>query len=58
MRIRGIAFIAIRSLHQSGWRKISITLKTPSMSAMASLEKSRNSLQTGGCRRASFHASL
>ena len=26
MRIRGIAFIAIRSLHQSGWRKIPISL--------------------------------
>jgi hypothetical protein len=32
--------------------------KPPSMSEMASLEKSRNSPQTGGCRRASFHASL
>jgi hypothetical protein len=29
-----------------------------SKSAMASLEKSRNSLQTGSWRRASFHASL
>jgi hypothetical protein len=29
-----------------------------SMSEMASLEKSRNSPQTGGWRRASFHASL
>jgi hypothetical protein len=27
-------------------------------SAMAFLEKSSNSLQTGGCRRASFRASL
>jgi len=32
---------------QRSWRNIPITLKTPSMSAMASLEKSRNSLQTG-----------
>jgi hypothetical protein len=39
-------------------RKIAITLKTPSMSEMASLEKSRNSMQTGGWRKASFHASL
>jgi hypothetical protein len=28
------------------------------LSVMASLEKSRNSLQTGGWRRSSFHASL
>jgi hypothetical protein len=28
------------------------------LSEMASLEKSRNSLRTGGWRRASFHASL
>jgi hypothetical protein len=38
MRIKGIAFIAIRSLHQSGWRKIAITLIDPwpgVLSAMA-----------------------
>jgi hypothetical protein len=40
------------------WRNIPITLKTPSISEMASLEKSRNSLQTGDWRKASFHASL
>ena len=46
---------------KGSWRNIAFTLKTPAqrkMSEMASLEKSRNSLQTGGWRRASFHASL
>jgi hypothetical protein len=38
--------------------KSRLNAQNPSMSAMASLEKSRNSLQTGGWRRASFHASL
>jgi hypothetical protein len=45
--------------HLQPARRSSIpTIDRRSKRVMASLEKSRNSLQTGGWRRASFHASL
>jgi hypothetical protein len=50
--------VDLAGVRKGCWRNISITLKTPSTSEMTSLEKSRNSLQTGGWRRASFHGSL
>ncbi len=55
-RVLGLHTVEISRLHlkpphpQAG--------ATGAMSVIASLEKSRNSLQTGGLGRPSFHASL